>query len=60
MKVNPRDLANKMREYLEYFDKHDRYDALEHQLFTEIATRQMEDEYYGKSKGLQTVAECMS
>ena len=56
MKVIPRDFVKVMREQ---FDRHDTYDSLEHQLLTEIATRQMEDEYYGKGKTLQAVAEAV-
>ena len=54
MKVIPRDFVKLMREQ---FDRHDTYNSLEHQLLTEIATRQMENLYCGKGKALQAVAE---
>ena len=54
MKVIPRDFVKIMREQ---FDRHDTYDDLEHQLLTEIATRQMEEEHYGKGKAIQAVVE---
>ena len=54
MKILPRDYVKIMREQ---FDRHETYDGLEHQLFTEMATRQMEDEHFGKEKGLHAIAE---
>ena len=51
MKIIHREYARIMREQ---YGKHDTFDALEHQLFTEIATRQREEEHYGKGKGLRS------
>ena len=54
MKIIFRDFAKVMREN---FDKHHDFDSLETQLYTEIATRQMEEDHYGKGKNIQAVVE---
>ena len=54
MKIIHRDFAKVMREN---FDKHHDFDSLETQLYTEIATRQMEEDHYGKGKNIQAVVE---
>ena len=41
----------------EQCDKHESYDTFGRQLFTEIATRHMEEEHFGKGQGIQAVVE---